>query len=57
MSTKFIGAEAAMGTTAGASSNFELAPEVRVVNLGAAEATITILNGASGTRCTRCIYS
>ena len=57
MSTKFIGAEAAMGTTAGASSNFELAPEVRVVNLGAAEATITILNGASGTRCTRCVYS
>jgi len=49
MSTKFIGAEAAMATTAGASSNFELAPEVRVVNLGAAEATITILNGASGT--------
>jgi hypothetical protein len=49
MSTRFIGAEAACGTTAGAASNFELAPEVRLVNLAAAEATVTILNGPSGT--------
>mgnify|MGYP001183855852 FL=1 len=49
MSVRFIGAEAAAGTSAGASSNFELATEVRLVNLAAAEATITILNGASGT--------
>lgn len=49
MSTRFIGAEAACGTTAGAASNFEQAPEVRLVNIAAAEATVTILNGASGT--------
>jgi hypothetical protein len=49
MSTRFIGAEAACGTTAGAASNFELSPEVRLVNVAAAEATVTILNGASGT--------
>ena len=49
MSVRFIGSEAAMGTSAGAASNFELAKEVRVVNLAAAEATVTILNGASGT--------
>ena len=49
MSVRFIGAEAAMGTTAGAASNFEQAKEVRVVNLAGAEATVTILNGASGT--------
>ena len=36
MSTRFIGAEAACGTTAGAASNFEQAPEVRLVNLAAA---------------------
>jgi|TARA_B100000902_G_scaffold39329_1_gene46802 hypothetical protein len=49
MSVRFIGAEAACGTSAGASSNFELAKEVRLVNLAGAEATVTILNGASGT--------
>ena len=49
MSIRFIGPETAMGTSAGASSNFEQAKEVRVVNLAGAEATITILNGASGT--------
>ena len=49
MSVKFIGAEAAMATTTGAASNFEQATEVRVVNLAGAEATVTILNGASGT--------
>jgi hypothetical protein len=49
MSTRFIGAEAAMATTTGAASTFESASEVRVTNLGAAEATVTILNGASGT--------
>ena len=49
MSVRFIGPETAMGTSAGASSNFEQAKEVRVVNLAGAEATVTILNGASGT--------
>ena len=49
MSVRFIGAEVAMGTSTGAASNFEQAKEVRVVNLAGAEATVTILNGASGT--------
>ena len=49
MSVRFIGAEAACGTSSGAASNFELAKEVRLVNLAGAEATITVLNGASGT--------
>ena len=49
MAVRLIGAEAAMGTSTGAASNFGQAKEVRVVNLAGAEATVTILNGASGT--------
>jgi hypothetical protein len=48
-SVKFLGANAACGTSVGAASTFENATEVRLVNTGAAEAIVTIANSADAT--------
>lgn len=48
-SFKFLGANAACGTSVGAASTFEDATEVRLVNTGAAEALVTIANSADAT--------
>jgi hypothetical protein len=52
MSIKFLGAQAACGTSVGAASTFENATEVRLVNTGAAEYLVTIANSADTTLAT-----
>ena len=52
MSLKFLGSEAACGTSVGAASTFQNAMDVRLVNDGSTNRLVTVANSADTTLAT-----